>query len=103
MLVCSPGGERTLKNAVLVEKGNVYYMREAVFTFDAREKGAFKLLDQRAQRLRHPLKIMRVAYRNKDGDGYTNLEKWLPMRPTLRDAEDEKDETLSAGRLPPGQ
>jgi hypothetical protein len=53
-----PGEDRS---ETLVEMGNVYYMREVVFLFDARKDNAFELVDQRAQRLRHPLEVERLA------------------------------------------
>jgi len=59
-LVGLPGGDRDPRKSVMVKAGNVYYMREAIFTFDAREKDAFERLDRRAQRLRHPLKVEQI-------------------------------------------
>jgi len=60
VLVGRPGGGRDPNCAVTVTAGNTYYMREAVFTFDAREQDAVELLDRRARRLRHPLEVTLV-------------------------------------------
>ena len=60
-LVGLPGGDRDFAKQVPIKAGNTYYMREAIFTFDAQKPEALDRLDEQATRLLHPLQIQIIG------------------------------------------